>query len=430
MNKRVCMFVWNHFTNDARVLRECTSLSEAGYDLDLIAIHDPNNKELKRFEARDGFNIIRVNRYPKYLTLTKKIVNALIKEKPLLVVAIAIMLLILYKLPILGLLMLAYVGIIYYSKSRSFLIKLGVIYNMIKYGMKKDYDIYHSNDLNTLPQGYICSRIFRKKKLVYDSHEVQSSRTGYGKKMYYVEKFFINKVDVMIMTTDTRADYVKELYKIEKPRVIHNYPFNTGDESIKNKYDLHQMLNIPKEMPILLYQGGIQVGRGLEKLVEAIPKFNDGITVFIGDGKLKANLIKMVKENKLEDKTRFVDKVPVDELKYYTADAYLGFQVLNNVCFNHYSALSNKLFEYIMSDIPVVACDFPEIKRVVEGEQVGLCIDSHNPDEIAKAVNELLANKELYEKSKFNCKKAKEKYNWSNEKEKFISIYKELLVEK
>ena len=245
--------------------------------------------------------------------------------------------------------------------------------------------------------------------------------------MKYVEKFFINKVDIMIMTTHTRADYVRDLYKIEKPRVIHNYPFNTGDESIKNKYDLHSILDIPKDKPILLYQGGVQQGRGLEKLVEAIPDFKDGITVFIGDGRIKPMLQEMVKERHLEDKVRFMDKVPVDELKYYTADAYLGFQVLNNVCFNHYSALSNKLFEYIMSDVPVVACDFPEIKRVVEGEQVGMCIDSHNPKEIAKATNYLLENKEFYNNAKKNCKTAKEKYNWSNEKENFVSIYDEVL---
>ena len=32
MSKKIGMFVWNHFTNDARVLRECTALSEKGYN--------------------------------------------------------------------------------------------------------------------------------------------------------------------------------------------------------------------------------------------------------------------------------------------------------------------------------------------------------------------------------------------------------------
>ena len=66
--KSVCMFVWNHFTNDARVLRECSALAEAGYEVDLIALQDPKNKELPKEEMRpEGFRVIRVKRQPSIL---------------------------------------------------------------------------------------------------------------------------------------------------------------------------------------------------------------------------------------------------------------------------------------------------------------------------------------------------------------------------
>ncbi|PMU50232.1 glycosyl transferase, partial [Pseudomonas sp. GP01-A3] len=86
------------------------------------------------------------------------------------------------------------------------------------------------------------------------------------------------------------------------------------------------------------YQGGIQKGRGLEQIVQATPQFKRGIVVFIGDGKIKPNLLKLVDELKLHDRIKFISKVPVDELLNYTRNAYLGFQVLNNINFNHYSA--------------------------------------------------------------------------------------------
>lgn len=60
---------------------------------------------------------------------------------------------------------------------------------------------------------------------------------------------------------------------------------------------------------------------------------------------------------------KFIPKVPLEDLPKYTKNAYLGFQVLNNVCFNHWSASSNKLFEYMMAEVPVIACSFPEIKK-------------------------------------------------------------------
>ena len=38
MTKKVTMFVWNDFYNDSRVLRECTALEQAGYQVNLIAL--------------------------------------------------------------------------------------------------------------------------------------------------------------------------------------------------------------------------------------------------------------------------------------------------------------------------------------------------------------------------------------------------------
>lgn len=430
MSKKIGMFVWNHFTNDARVLRECTALAEKGYDVKLIAIHDTKQKDLKKVESRDGFNIVRVSRYPRYLLLINKIISKIKKEKIFIIPLLILIGIIFYVIPAIAIILILIMAMLSIKKVRGFLTKSHIFLGMVIEGLKFNADVYHSNDLNTLPQGIICSKILRRRYLVYDSHEVQSSRTGYGKQAYYIEKILIKFIDKMIMTNRTRAEYVKKLYNIELPEMIHNYPFYTKDDSIENKYDIHTILDIPRDKPILLYQGGIQVGRGLDKIVEAIDKFNDGITVFIGDGKLKPEIIKMVEDRNLQEKVRFLDKVPVDELKYYTANAYLGFQVLNNVCFNHYSACSNKLFEYMMSRVPVVACNFPEIKRVVQDEEIGIVVDPHDPNEIAKAVNIMLENKELHEKFRENCVKAREKYNWDKEKGNFVRIYDGLLYNK
>ncbi|WP_252187824.1 glycosyltransferase [Anaeromonas frigoriresistens] len=421
------MFVWNHFTNDARVLRECTALTEAGYDVDLICIHDPDDKDLLMEEEINGFRVKRVKRYPDlYLKskewrkslskLKRKVMNNKLLMIPLIPLGIvALPLLILYKL----------IGL--FLKKTNLMkvyIRFMIFARMIKEGLNKNYDIYHSNDLNTLPQGYICN-LMKRKKLIYDSHEVQTDRTGYvGKQYYYLEKFLIKKINRMIMTTDTRAEYTADLYHIDKPEVIHNYPFY---REVKDKVDLYKIADVPQDEPILLYQGGIQEGRGIEKVVEAIPYFDRGIVVFLGDGKIKPKIMDMVKEMNLSDKVRFVPKVPVNDLPKYTKNAYLGFQVLQNICFNHYSTLSNKLFEYMMADVPVIASDFPEIKRIVDGEGTGVTVNTEDSKEIAKGVNELLSDKGKWLEYQLKCKKAKNIYNWEKEKEKFIDIYRDVL---
>ncbi|RIW31892.1 glycosyltransferase [Bacillus salacetis] len=421
------MFVWNHFTNDARVLRECTALSNDNFHVDLVCIHDPSDPDLPMFEEyNENFNVIRVQRYPSFLKGLQNLKSKLVNNKLLLLFPLFIGAALLYFLPILTLIFGAVGLAVLSSKGRVILIRLSIILRMIKAGRSKKYDIYHANDLNTLPQAYISAKLrSKKKKLVYDSHEVQTSRTGYNSPIYgMMEKFFIKRIDTMIVENDTRAKFNEELYGFY-PNVVHNYPFRR-ENLTANKIDMHRLLGLKEDEKILLYQGGVQTGRGLENLIEAFPEFKEGTLVFIGDGKIKQKLQEMVSRRGLEDKIKFIPKVPLDELHRYTPNAYLGFQVLNNVCFNHYSASSNKLFEYMMSGVPSVACSFPEIRKVIEEEKVGVCVDSHDPEDIARGVNYLLDNPDVREEMSKHSIEAKDKYNWEEEKEIFLNIYKKI----
>lgn len=425
--KRVGMFVWNHFTNDARVLRECTTLSQNGFDVELICIDDPEDPDLKQYEEfNEHFRVYRLQRYPTLLIILKKWYQYIVKNKWVLIPLILIWGFFLYLTPWLVILVTLLAFLFLKTKAQVLWVRGSLILRMILKGYKGNYDIYHSNDLNTLPQGYICAKWRLKKRvLVYDSHEVQTSRTGYNSSVYgKLEGFLIKKIDTMFVENDTRAKYNEELYGFY-PNVLHNYPFKQISQ-VQDKVDLHKMLSLPAGEKILLYQGGIQEGRGLDKLIQAFPKFKEGTLVFIGDGRIKEDLQQMVREMGLENKIKFIPKVPLAELPKFTKNAYLGFQVLNNVCFNHYSASSNKLFEYMMNEVPVVACNFPEIKKVVEENKIGITIDPHDPDEIAKAVNYLLEHPETRDQFSRNCIIAREKYNWENEQENLLKVYRNL----
>ncbi|WP_228550097.1 glycosyltransferase [Salinibacillus xinjiangensis] len=422
--KRVGMFVWNHFTNDARVLRECTSLSQNGYDVELICIDDPKDPDVLPYEEfNDHFRVYRMKRYPSTLLFLQKLYRFVVGKRWPLLPALVIWGFLVYLIPWLIIPLTILVGLLLKTKVRVVWIRAALILRMMIKGHRGNYDIYHSNDLNTLPQGYVSAKWrFKKKPLIYDSHEVQTSRTGYDSSWYKrFENFFIKRMDSMIVENDTRAKYNEELYGFY-PHVLHNYP-SLEIQQVEEKVDLHEMLDLPSDEKILLYQGGIQAGRGLEKLIEAFPKFKEGTLVFIGDGKIKGELEQMVQERDLEDKIRFIPKVPVRDLPKYTKNAYLGFQVLNNINFNHWSASSNKLFEYMMSEVPIVACNFPEIKRALEESEVGVTIDPHDPDEIAKGVNYMVDNPDKREYFSANCKNARKKYNWELEQNHLLEVY-------
>lgn len=433
MKQKVTMFVWNYFTYDARVMRECSALAKSGNEVTLIALHNISDKHNAEREEKNGFRIIRVNKGIPAINKGYRLFARLMKNKAAFALAAALYglfvgLMFAFCLPlaITALVLGALFALSIFLKAPKHLANFGAILRMIRAGRKTNADIYHANDLNTMPQAYACAKLFRlkknRKKIVYDSHEVQTSRTGYGKGVYTVEKFFIKKADKIFCENNTRAQYMADLYKMDLPTPVYNYP-EYFDLKQAAPVDLRSELDIPEDCPILLYQGGIQYGRGLDVLVKAIPHIKKGIVVFIGEGKFKPELIKLIKQYGVEDRVRLMGMVPMAELSGYTLNAYLGFQILNNVCFNHYSAASNKLFEYIMAGVPVIAADFPEFRNVIKTHKVGLLVDSHDYRSIADAVNYLVDNGEFRDMLSRNCYEAAKKLNWNTHEDEFIDEY-------
>ncbi len=424
--KKVCMFVWNHFTNDARVLRECTTLSNNGYTVHLICIDNPNDPTLSKKETwNHHFTVFRLQRYPYLLLWLRRFFLLLKRRKSLLVSVVVLWIIFIYDFPIVTAIITLAALILFIPFIKKVFIRSSLIVRMILKGYRDSYNIYHANDLNTLLQGYICAKWrWSKKTLIYDSHEVQTSRTGYNSRFYFwFERFLIKRIDRMIVENHTRAQYNEQLYGFY-PNVVHNYPSTMLQRSYDEK-DIHQLLQISKDEKILLYQGGIQEGRGLEKLIDAYPLFDEGILLFIGDGKLKGQLERMVVQKGLQEQIYFLPKVPLQDLLAYTKNAYLGFQVLQNTCYNHWSASSNKLFEYMLCEVPVVACHFPEIKQVVEEHQTGVIVDSHEALAIAEGVNFLLKNKAHWLQCKKNCLKAHSHFTWENEQDQLLEVYRQ-----
>ena len=77
--------------------------------------------------------------------------------------------------------------------------------------------------------------------------------------------------------------------------------------------------------------------------------------------------------------------------------------------------------------IPVVASNFPEIKKIIVGEGIGICFDPEDPEDIARAIKKILLSEIGYKKMKENAARAaKEKYNWEIEEKKLLAVYHRL----
>ncbi|WP_209121759.1 glycosyltransferase [Alkalihalobacillus sp. BA299] len=406
---KVCMVVWNTFETDARVTKEAKSLIKLGKKVTVIAVFEP--KRTKKHEEKDSINIIRIDR-----TILKK------KE--------------LSQVPSSNSIKSNHVHHINTEKKSNPIKKrirsiLKSVYGLIPktminirfflYAMKQDATIYHAHDLNTLVPTYLVAKI-KGAKIVYDAHEVSTDRAGWKNKRLWtkIESFLIRRVDHVITTNDTRAEFFSEQYNIPVPTVIRNVP---PLQYVSKTDKLRKQCNISIDEPIVLYQGGIQRDRGLENIIRCIPLVPKGIFIFLGNGSLKPKIIALAKELKVEDRTRFIDAVPNEELLTYTASADIGMQLLQNTCFNHYSACSNKIHEYLMAGLPVVASDLPEIRKVVSSSHIGLIVNPDDLEMVAKSINTLINNEELYKELQGNTKEAALLHHWDIEEGKLHKIY-------
>lgn len=407
------MLLKNSFTHDARVYKEAMTLVMDGHYVVIIAIKDETTKE---FENIKGIIVKRITVADSKI---KKIIKKLLKGDNAISSSESLM-----GEPVKK----TMVKFKFFRDLRwVFLLE----FKFIKAAIKEKADIYHAHELLTLFHGYVASRINRAR-LIYDAHELQSELvTTFAKhpkiekfKCEIIERIFIKKANSVITVSDSISNVLESRYKINKPIVIKNCPFLT---SIENNDKIRTILGISKSKKIILYQGNFTPDKDIDKLIEIALYLNDEVLVMIGDGVIKKIIEKKIKSMKIENRVFLLGHIPNNKLLHYTVSADLGISVFPNSCLNIYYSLPNKLFEYLMVGVPVIASNFPEIKKIIEEYRVGKVVDSMNPKIIANAIKLIFNDSDSYRQMHLNALKiTKDIFNWENESKKLLSLYDEL----
>lgn len=256
------------------------------------------------------------------------------------------------------------------------------------YLMTTNVDLIFANDLDTLPAAYFAAKL-RKKRLIFDTHELFSEvpelvdRPLIKQFWKKVEDHILPKLPHSLTVCESIAKHYNRAYNIDM-KVVRNIPnYNTLPRTKKNLFPGKK---------IIIYQGALNVGRGLEWVLDAMPLIDNAILVIIGDGDIKQKLELQVKTLKIEDRTQFVGKVSAEKLHEYTTSADIGLCLLENKGLNYFYALPNRIFDYIHAGVPVLATRFPEISAIVENYNTGTLIDHYEPEFLAKNLNDMLTN--------------------------------------
>ncbi|MEI7664147.1 MAG: glycosyltransferase family 4 protein, partial [Bacteroidota bacterium] len=300
------------------------------------------------------------------------------------------------------------------------------------------YDLVVSNDLDTLPACYLAnlashpfakraargSAVQKRVSHLHDCHEYfrgvpelvgRKTVTGIWK---WIEGRIFPKLPAVVAVNSSVAN----LYSSEfgnKIEVIRNVPFRKSSAIALER----SSLDILPGQKIILYQGAVNVDRGLEEAILSMKHIeSDAILVIAGTGDIFDKLVELTDTNGLKEKVRFLGQVPFGDLHAVTMTADLGLSIEKDVSINYHFCLPNKFLDYIQAMVPVLVSPFPEMKAIVDRYLIGDYLESHDPAALAEKIDSMLNDPEKLAFYKKNMEKAARELCWENEESRLLAM--------
>jgi len=383
---RVVMAVWNSLRHDARVVRSAAELADAGARVTVVAA-SWDEEEIGEQAHELGFQVITIRRPQPWVIKQNQPGRLTVLSRALRV------------LP----------GFLRFWRAIR----------------RQKADVYHAHDIQALPWVYLGAG---RRPVIYDAHEISTDRSGFGRIAALVgrmERWMARRVTGMITTTGMRADHFVREYDIPRPTVIQNRPFFQPHAPSRR---LRDAVPVPEDEPLFLYQGGLQPGRGLESLMDRVAEIDGLQLAILGPGKMRNSLQARCERLGITERVHFLEAVSWQALPEWTASADVGLQLLENVGLNHYTTDSNKIFEYAMAGLPVIASDFPEIRKIVTEADFGLLVDPADPEAVREAMIRLRDDAELrrhfHEQALANARRL----SWETQAPALLGLYRQVLA--
>ncbi len=384
----ICMFVLNTFRMDARVMRSATALKDAGFAVSVVDIVDKCSQTI---EDIHGITVKHV-----------KVANAFIATSFRLWAIIKALLLFM----------------------RSMLLVL-----------RTPADFYHAHDATALPTCYIAAWL-RGKPLIFDAHELPLSELD-GSRRRWLRILLTPLLSHMISScaggigaSPFYEQSVREHYHVSRVSLLRNVP---PYRSVPKNDLLRQHLGLSSDTRIALYQGYLQYGRGLDRLVQAAAFLEPNIVIVMmgkgrGTGDASSQLKALIAREKVAERVKIIPHVQYEELLDWTVSADIGLITYEpDHSLNFQMCLPNKLFEFMMAGVPVLTSPLDAVIDVFKTHNIGQILPSLAPADIGAAINAMLADPVALANMRRNALDAAQyEFNWEKESPKLIRLYDEI----
>jgi glycosyltransferase involved in cell wall biosynthesis len=297
-------------------------------------------------------------------------------------------------------------------------------------------DVWHAHDLTGLAA--IVPSLRQRVSLVYDSHELflesgtAAALPGLARRILrYYERRLVSRAAALITVNDEIAAELLRRYQPRIVAVVHNCPVLETPQPTGSL--IRDTTGIRPGAPIVLYHGSLIAGRGIERLMDAL--LSEGLEgvhlVLMGYGGKREELRGLARSKQWRSRMHVLDPVAPSALLAWVAGADIGAMVNPGGTLNDVYSSPNKLFECLAAGTPVVAGDFPTLRRIIvdnPGGPLGAVCDPSDVEAIATSIRSILRLAPADMGAlRTRCRQAAdERWNWDHEARTLLSVYANL----
>jgi len=248
-----------------------------------------------------------------------------------------------------------------------------ISFEMAKELRKCEFDIVHGHNYHAFP--LYVSRHAKARRFVVTPHYHGHGHTA-------VRNFFIKLYKPFGKRIFEDADSIIAVSNYEKKLLVENFNLRESKISlISNGVDLSEFSDsesIQKEPETILYIGRLEEYKGVQYIIEALPLLDKGFYLkIVGKGPYKANLTAQIDKLGLNDRVRFYQDLPRQELlQMYTKAGVF-------VLLSQYEAFSIVVAEALAAKTPCIVANTSALSEWVDNKN---CFGVDYPTKVDKLV--------------------------------------------
>jgi glycosyltransferase involved in cell wall biosynthesis len=203
-----------------------------------------------------------------------------------------------------------------------------------------------------------------------------------------VEQYVLTHVDHTIVVVEEAKELVlKNGGNEDKVTIVGNTPIL--DSFLRLEGTTNEIQKQIERYYTAVYVGGIQMGRGIQTVLQAIPqiikKIPDFLFLVVGDGYAKAKLIAHAKDLGVQNYVIWAGWVNHDLIYEHIRKCKVG--VIPHFVTDHVNTtMPNKIYDFMGAGIPVIASDSKPMQRLLMTEGCGMTFKSGDPAHLASAI--------------------------------------------